>query len=213
MTTVRTRPMPTTRDRILDAAERLLARFGYKKTTMEDIAREAGLGKRTLYLHFPSKEAVALSTIDRIVDRLTGQLREVAAAVGPPEERLREMLLRRVLVRFDSVRHYSHSLDELFESLRPAYMARRARYFAAEAQVVADLLAEGRRLGAFACDDPEATAHTLLLATNSLLPYSLTARELGKREDVKQKALRIVDLLLAGLRPRQTAPHPREKSS
>ena len=90
------------------------------------------------------------------------------------------MLLRRVLVRFDSVRHYSHSLDELFESLRPAYMARRARYFAAEAQVVADLLAEGRRLGAFASDDPEATAHTLLLATNSLLPYSLTAQGAGQ---------------------------------
>ena len=130
MTTVHTRPTPTTRDRILDAAERLLARFGYKKTTMEDIAREAGLCKRTLYLHVSSKEAVALSTIDRIVDRLTGQLRAVAAAEGSPEERLREMLLRRVLVRFDSVRHYSHSLDELFESLRPAYMARRARYFA-----------------------------------------------------------------------------------
>ena len=111
------------------------------------------------------------------------------------------------------VRHYSHSLDELFESLRPAYMARRARYFAAEARVVAGLLAEGRRLGAFACDDPEATAYTLLLATNSLLPYSLTARELGTREDVKQKALRIADLLLAGLRPRPTAPNPREKSS
>ncbi len=203
MTTVRTRPRPTTRDRILDAAERLLARFGYKKTTMEDIAREAGLGKRTLYLHFPGKEAVALSTIDRIVERLTGQLREVAAAVGPFEERLREMLLCRVLVRFDSVRHYAHSLDELFESLRPAYMARRARYFAAEARVVADLLAEGRRLGAFACEDPEGTAQTLMLATNALMPYSLTARELGKREDVKQKALGITDLLLAGLRPRR----------
>src|SRR5262249_7166228 len=109
MTTVRTRPKPTTRDRILDAAERLLARFGYKKTTMEDIAREAGLGQRTLSLHIASKEAVALSTIDRIVDRLTGQLREVAAAVGSPEERLREMLLRRVLVRFDSVRHITRT--------------------------------------------------------------------------------------------------------
>ncbi len=126
---------------------------------MEDIAREAGLGKRTLYLHFSSKEAVALATIDRIVERLTGQLRAVAAAVGPPEERLREMLLLRVLARFDSVRHYSHSLDELFESLRPAYMARRARYFAAEAQVVADLLAEGRRLGAFACERSRAVPH------------------------------------------------------
>src|SRR4051812_46689184 len=113
-----------------------------------------------------------------------------AVAVGPPEERLRDMLLRRVLVRLDSVRHYSHSLDGLFESLRPAYLARRARYFAAEARVVADLLAEGRRLGALAREDPEATAHTLLLATNSLLPYSLTARELDKHEEVKQKALR-----------------------
>ena len=53
----------------------------------------------------------------------------------------------------------------------------------------------------------------LLLATNSLLPSRLTARELGKREDVKQKGLRISDLLLAGLRPRRTAPNPREKSS
>src|SRR5262249_4713398 len=106
MTTVRTRPMPTTRDRILDAAERLLARFGYKKTTMEDIAREAGLGKRTLYLHFASKEAVALATIDRIVDRLTGQLRAVAAAVGPPGEPPRGKLLRRAPVRLCSGRHY-----------------------------------------------------------------------------------------------------------
>src|SRR5262249_21199824 len=84
MTTVRTRPMPTTHDRILDAAERLLARFGYKKTTMEDIAREAGLGKRTLYLHVASKEAVALSTIDRCVDRLPGQLRQVARRLARP---------------------------------------------------------------------------------------------------------------------------------
>jgi hypothetical protein len=74
---------------------------------------------------------------------LRARVDQFAAAIGAPEERLREMLLRRALVRFDSIRHYSHSLDELFESLRPAYMAPQARYFAAEAQVVADLLAEG----------------------------------------------------------------------
>ena len=98
------------------------------KTTMEDLAFEAGLGKRSLYLHVASKEAVALSTIDRIVDRLTGQLREVAAAVGPPEERLREMLLRRVLVRFDSATapgtpdcaHAEHRFAWLRVSSRPS---------------------------------------------------------------------------------------------
>ena len=36
----------STRDLILDATERLLGRLGYQKTTMEDIAREAGIGKR-----------------------------------------------------------------------------------------------------------------------------------------------------------------------
>jgi hypothetical protein len=40
-----------------------------------------------------------------------------------------------------------------------------------------------------------------------------TARIPERDEDVKQKALRIADLLLAGLRPRRTAPNPREKSS
>jgi hypothetical protein len=68
-------------------------------------------------------------------------------------------------------------------------------------------------LGQVRFDSVRHFSHTLLLATNSLLPDSLTAQEFGKREDVTQKALRIVDRLLVGLRPRRTAPHPREKSS
>jgi AcrR family transcriptional regulator len=86
MTTARTRPIPRARDRILDAAERLLARFGYKKTTIEDIAREAGLGKRTLYFHVASNEAVALSSIDWIVDLLLAGLRPRQTAPNPREK-------------------------------------------------------------------------------------------------------------------------------
>jgi hypothetical protein len=41
-------------------------------------------------------------------------------------------------------------------------------------------------------------AHTLLLATSSLLPYSLSRRELGKRKEVKEQVGRIADLLLEG---------------
>ena len=40
------------RDTILDAADGLIQRFGYQKTTVDDIAREAGIGKGTIYLHF-----------------------------------------------------------------------------------------------------------------------------------------------------------------
>src|SRR6516164_4602069 len=114
-----------TRESLLDAMERLLARYGYKKTTMDDLAREAGIGKGTIYLHFPSKEEVALSSIDRVVERVQERLRALAASSLSAEDRLREMLAERVLMRFDSVQAYSQGLDDLFESLRPAYMARR----------------------------------------------------------------------------------------
>jgi AcrR family transcriptional regulator len=203
------------RDRVLDSAERLMGRLGYQKMTMDDIAREAGIGRRTIYLHFPSKEETALATIDRIVDRLKSRLGELAASDLPWDERLRRMLLVRVLFRFDSVRDYYHGIDEIFRSLRPAYMARRARYFAEEAAIFAAVLSGGRAAGAFDFDEPDTTAATLLLSTNSLLPSSLSTRELGERAEVEARAARIADLLLRGLSPRadrggdvQTRPRP-----
>ena len=45
-----------TREAILDATDRLLARYGFKKMTIDDLAREEGIGKGSVYLHFPSKE-------------------------------------------------------------------------------------------------------------------------------------------------------------
>jgi AcrR family transcriptional regulator len=191
-----------TRDRLLDAAERLLARLGYQKTTMEDLAREAGLGKRTIYLHFANKEEAMLSTIDRIVERLLDALREAAGAGESAADRLRRMLRLRVMFRFDCVRDYYQGLDDLFRAIRPAYMARRARYFAAEAEVFADVLAHGDKAGELTVDDPAEAARDLILATNSLLPSGLSTRELGERAEVDIRARRIADLLIDGLRRR-----------
>jgi len=157
------------------------------------------LGKRTIYVHFPSKEEVVLCTIDRIVERLVARLREHAAADEPADRRLRAMLVERVLFRFDSVRDYSHGLDELFASLRPAYLARRERYFAAEAAAFAAVLKAGHAAGELDAPDPRGAAEALLLATNSLLPYALSVRELGRRVDVEARAGRVADLLLFGL--------------
>jgi AcrR family transcriptional regulator len=200
LTTKRTvTPARDLRETILDAAERLLARYGYKKTTMDDVALEARIGKGTTYLYFSSKEELTLATIDRIVERLLQRLRTLARAEKPPAQRLREMLLTRVLFRFDSVREYSQSLDDLLASLRTAYLARRQRYLEAEAEIFAGVLQDGRRTRAFALDDAAVTADTLLLATNALLPSSLSVQELGKRRDVERKTERIADLLLKGL--------------
>ncbi len=185
---------------ILDAADRLLARYGYKKMTMEDLAQEVGIGKGTIYLHFRSKEELVLSHIDRLIARLNEQLLLIARGDGGPAERLKQMLLTRVLFRFDGVQHYTESLSDLLAAIRPALLVRRERHFEAEAQVFAEVLREGQRDGAFAPSlSAPAAARTLLLATNALLPYSLSPVELGKRRDVERAVSQLADLLLRGL--------------
>jgi len=51
--------------RILDAASTLILRYGYHKTTIDDIARQAGVGKGTLYLHWKTREALFAALIIR----------------------------------------------------------------------------------------------------------------------------------------------------
>lgn len=191
-----------TREAILDATDRLLGRLGYQKTTIDDLAREAGVARRTVYLHFPTKEEIFLCSIDRVVDRLLARLREIATSGGPPADRLRRMLLERVLYRFDSVSAYHGSLDELLSVLRPAYLRRRERYFRAEADLLAGVLAEGVRAAELEAVDLARTSRALVTATNALIPASLSAAELGSREAVEQEATRVADLVLRGLLPR-----------
>lgn len=188
-----------TRESILDAADRLLERNGYKKMKIDDIAEEVGIGKGTIYLHFRSKEEVTLAHIDRIVQRLLVQLNKIAESNARPVSKLRSMLVARVVNRFDSVQHYSLSINDLLADLRTNVLARRAKHFDDESRVFARVLEEGRQKKLFDCKSPQATAETLLLATNSLLPYSLSVQELGDREQIIKKVTRIADLLLEGV--------------
>ncbi len=189
----------STREAILDATDRLLARHGYKKMTIDDLAAEVGIGKGSVYLHFASKEEIALSHIDRIIENLKANLASIGARPKDVKTRLRDMLLERVLYRFDSVQHYTQSLNELLAVLRPKLLDRRKRYFSEEARLFADIIAEGQRSGVFRPGDPNKIAHTFLSSTNSLLPYSLSVYELGERDEVASQAKNTADILIRGI--------------
>ncbi len=71
-----------TEERILDAARTSFSRYGLRKTAMEDIAREAGLSRGTLYRYFPDKEALYRAVNER---ETRSFLEEVAARTAGPE--------------------------------------------------------------------------------------------------------------------------------
>ncbi len=66
------------RTRILDAAERCFVRTGFHRTTMQDVATEAGMSAGNLYRYFPSKDAVVAGLTER--DR--AEAAESFAALG-----------------------------------------------------------------------------------------------------------------------------------
>ncbi|RLL69770.1 TetR/AcrR family transcriptional regulator [Streptomyces sp. Z26] len=55
---------------ILDAATKVFLRFGYRKTSMDEAARAAGLSRQGLYLHFPTKQALFHAVLERMVERV-----------------------------------------------------------------------------------------------------------------------------------------------
>jgi AcrR family transcriptional regulator len=72
-------------ERVLDSAAELLLRWGYQRVTIDEVARHAGIGKGTVYLHFRSKDAVFLTVllrvqrgiVERMADRMAAHPREV----------------------------------------------------------------------------------------------------------------------------------------
>jgi AcrR family transcriptional regulator len=60
-------PSETRKSGILDAAQRLILKHGLRGTSMEAIARAAGVAKPTLYAYFPDKSAVSAALLERLL--------------------------------------------------------------------------------------------------------------------------------------------------
>jgi AcrR family transcriptional regulator len=78
---------------IVDAAMRVLARQGYARTSLMDIAAEVGMSKGAVHYHFPTKEALMGQVLETACDVVAKRTREAWTAGGNPVESLRSSLL------------------------------------------------------------------------------------------------------------------------
>lgn len=76
------------KDRILDKAEELFFRFGIRSVTMDEIARELGISKKTIYLHFADKDAIILEITSRFLDKDLQKAKKIYQQSENPIEEL-----------------------------------------------------------------------------------------------------------------------------
>lgn len=189
--------MKNTQAQILEAAAKLFARFGFKKTSVDEIAAEAGIVKSTLYQHFKGKEDILLAVIVQEARNARAGVMAAVRHIPDPLDRLRAMA--ELGWEFAGERPLmAPFLEEpsalLGKVLRSDVIA------VAEGEMIAiiqEIILEGQNAGRIRKTDPRTLAYLFLkvfqsftFARTGSLPLSPGRREAEKKE--------VLDLLTRG---------------
>jgi AcrR family transcriptional regulator len=200
MTMVPVQPLTDAREvrrQILEAAEQRFRTYGYRKTTMAEIAEDTRMSAANLYRYFDSKEDIAASCAQRCMGEGLKLLREVIRAPGlQASERLERFVLTMLHYTYEQA-HNQRKINELVEGIaveRPAIVHQKNE---AERALIAEILAQGNSSGEFDVPDIIATAHIVQV---SLALFSVPVfMPLYPLEELERGARGVVSLLVRGL--------------
>lgn len=185
---------------ILDCAARLFSHYGHAKTTIADIAREAEVGVGTVYLEFPSKEAIVeeLSTSAHV--RVLEAMRRVAEARAHENfsERLAGVLEARVAT-FQKLAAEGQHACELVHCKAEAVRSVHARFREDELALLQQMLEDARAMRELAKVDIARSAALIQRAYATLSPPWLFEQS---ADDAARAAHEMCRLLLLGLMTR-----------
>jgi AcrR family transcriptional regulator len=188
-----------TPERVLDAAEEVLRRYGPAKATVVDVARALGVSHGSVYRHFASKAELRDAVAERWLRRVSQPLTEVADGDGPAPERLRAWLELLVATKRSKV------LDdpELFATYHQLAAGARdvvAAHVDELARQLGRIIADGVDRGEFETDDPAAAGRAVLDATARFHNPANAAE--WSDPGIDEALERVWILLLDGLRSR-----------
>jgi mycofactocin system transcriptional regulator len=148
----------TSREELEETAFALFAARGFEATTVDEIAAAAGIGRRTFFRYFPSKNDIPWGAFERELERMRARLRAVPADV-PVMDAIREALVDFNRVDPAVVPLHRRRMELILRV--PALFAHSTLRFTAWREVIAEFVAvrTGQRSGQLA---PQAIAHAVL---------------------------------------------------
>jgi len=162
---------PQIKSKITDAAMKLFLHYGYAKTTVEDIATKAGIGKGSVYLHYKNKQQILTELMSSMAQQKVSQLRDNLRQTSDPVTRLRLSLFTRPLNVWDFY-HQSPHAHEIMPIIIDRNLQRKCQFSPVEIfeEVLLDTLTFGIEKGAFTIDDPGATVRHISVLCGAFLP-------------------------------------------
>lgn len=181
---------------ILDAATRRFLHYGFKKTTMSEIAEDCNMSTGNLYRYFPSKLDIAETFVRVLRREVSDQLRAIAEDSSlSPADKLKQFFLHKLRVAYDRF-HDKPKAFELSAELITERPKIAMEWEANEGRILAGILSDGQAAGVFGVADPLRTARIIQNAA-----YRFTGPGLiyeGEFEDLKAQLNDVLSLILDG---------------
>jgi AcrR family transcriptional regulator len=185
---------------IVLAGLRLFMRYGYRKTSVDDIAQEAQVAKRTVYLHFENKAAVFLAILEYLGDQVRQRCAAAESAAGTAVDRLTGLLDAYFGLAFELFNKSEHmpELEETFSKLAKA----RIGYLNAEYEDrLASFLRSLQKTGEIGGPPPGLTVEQivqLLMRTAEGAKHDLEVQ--GDRKAVERRLRELAILAIAAMK-------------
>lgn len=186
------------KDHIVSTATRIFSKFGFRKTTVDDIAQMLGKGKSSIYYYFKSKEDIFKEVIEREAGILRSEIYEkVLETEDNPKDKLRNYVLMRM--------KFLKELVNLNEALRNDYLRNlefvermRQQYDREEHEVLQEILREGIDKGTFRIDETEFAASAFVTVMKGL-EVPLFIEHDFPVSDLEERLDKMLEILFYGL--------------
>ncbi|MBW2311724.1 MAG: TetR/AcrR family transcriptional regulator [Deltaproteobacteria bacterium] len=182
---------------ILDTARKMFARYGLRKTSLEEVARMARVAKATIYNYFGSKDRVYLEVLRREVDEVVEKVSSSVAQETSPKDKL--VAFARAKFRYMRQAINILNLDrEGVEKLLPSAEGIRSELFEQEVNIIRSILNEGVEKGVFHTNNTLLTARAI---AHGLRGFELNWLVQESEEQIDRYLDELISILFYGLIP------------
>ena len=179
------------REIIINVARGLFGRFGFRKTTMDEIAQAAHKGKSSIYHYFKSKEQIFQAVVEKESYVLKEEITKAIKQQDTPQKKLRAYVMTRMQILNRLANYYSALRDEYLEHY--SFIEKlREKHLKDEVKMIKQILKKGVEQGIFSIENLELTAQAIVTALKGFeYPWIM--------ENDVSKTKRSVDSLLGTL--------------
>ncbi|MGM0566231.1 MAG: TetR/AcrR family transcriptional regulator [Bacteroidota bacterium] len=180
---------------IIASAKKLFSKYGFRKTTMDEIASEAGKGKSSLYYYYTSKEEVFAAVVEEESVHLQDKINKAIEAEQKASEKLKAYIKTSVR-SIQEMANLNEAIQNEFLSHYTIIEQIRQKYYAQEVHTVEQILQLGMEKESFDLPDPAFTARAVVRVMKAMeIPLRIDMPERNLDEEIDK----LMHMILYGI--------------